>query len=116
MKLPDSSFPFLVVLLLPGLAIADARPLGANTTLVIPRVSHPPALEDFLAMKPDAQWEGKLAKVEGFTQRLPSDGQPASQKTVAYLGYDSNNFYCIYTAFASNLADVRAHKVARDSF
>jgi hypothetical protein len=67
-------------------------------------------------MKPDSEWEGKLAKVEGFTQRLPSDGQPASQKTIAYLGYDSNNLYCIYVAFDSQPARIRAHRVARDTF
>jgi hypothetical protein len=116
MKPSGSSLPFLLVLLLPGLAIAGARPIGADTTLVIPRVSQPPTLEDFLAMKPNAKWEGKLAKVEEFTQRLPSDGQPASQRTIAYLGYDSNNLYCVYVAFDSEPSRLRAHKVARDIF
>jgi hypothetical protein len=116
MKLSDSSLPFLLVLLLPGVAMAGSRPIGADTTLVIPRVSEPPTLEDFLAMKPNAQWEGKLAQVEDFTQRLPSDGQPISQKTIAYLGYDSDNLYCIYVAFDSEPARLRAHKTARDGF
>jgi Domain of unknown function (DUF5916) len=116
MKLSGSTFLILLAVLLPGLAMADSRPLGASTKLVIPRVDTPPALEDFLAMKPDAKWEGKLATVEGFTQRLPSDGQPASQKTIAYLGYDSSNLYCIYVAFDSEPSRLRAHRVARDGF
>jgi hypothetical protein len=116
MKPSFSSLLIFLVLLLPGFAVAEVRPLGASTTLVIPRVSHPPTLEDFLAMKPNSEWEGKLAKVEGFTQRLPSDGQPASQKTIAYLGYDSNNLYCIYVAFDTEPARLRAHKVVRDVF
>jgi len=107
---------FILVLAIPAVAIAESRPIGAHTTLSIPRVSSPPALEDFLGMKPDAKWEGKLAKVEGFTQRLPSDGQPASQRTIAYLGYDSENLYCIYVAFDSAPAQLRAHRVARDAF
>jgi Domain of unknown function (DUF5916) len=114
MRLPGFSRLFLLILVLPGLAHADSRPLGASTNLVIPRVSSPPTLEDFLAMKPDAKWEGKLARVEGFTQRLPSDGQPASQKTIVYLGYDADNLYCIYVAFDSDLAHIRAHQSARD--
>ncbi len=116
MKLSYPHLPLLLVLLLPCPAAADSRPLGANTTLVIPRVSEPPTLEDFLAMTPNEKWEGKLAQVEDFTQRLPSDGQPASQKTIAYLGYDSDNLYCIYVAFDSDPARIRAHRVARDGF
>src|SRR5512135_1099517 len=112
MKLSGLSL-LLLISMMPGLAFADSRPLGASTNLVIPRVDEPPALEDFLAMKPNAKWEGKLATVEGFTQRLPSDGQPASQKTIAYLGYDANNLYCIYVAFDSDPARIRAHRVAR---
>jgi hypothetical protein len=115
MKLSDTSTLFFI-LLLPGLALADSRPLGASTNLVIPRVDSAPALEDFLAMKPNAKWEGKLAMVEGFTQRLPNDGQPASQKTIAYLGYDADNLYCIYLAFDSDPGRIRAHRVARDGF
>lgn len=115
-KLSVPSLTFLLILVLPGLAVCGARPIGSKTTLVIPRVSRPPALEDFLGMKPDAEWEGKLAMVDDFTQRLPSDGQPISQKTIAYLGYDSNNLYCIYVAFDSQPGEIRAHRVARDSF
>jgi len=116
MKLVRCVLLFFFVLILPWTVAAESRPIGAYTTLVIPRVSTPPRLEDFLSMKPDSKWEGKLAKVEGFTQRLPSDGQPASQKTIAYLGYDSNNLYCIYVAFDSEPARIRAHRVARDTF
>jgi hypothetical protein len=116
MKLASCVLLFFFILILPWTVVARSRPLGAYTTLVIPRVSTPPRLEDFLSMKPDSKWEGKLAKVEGFTQRLPSDGQPASQKTIAYLGYDSSNLYCIYVAFDSEPARIRAHRVARDTF
>jgi hypothetical protein len=40
-------------------------------------------LEDFLEMKPSRAWEDRLAKVEGFTQRLPSDGAPSLKPTWA---------------------------------
>ncbi|MFB3920287.1 MAG: DUF5916 domain-containing protein [Terriglobia bacterium] len=82
--------------------------------LEIPRVETPPALEDFLDMKPSRAWEGRLAKVGGFIQRLPSDGQPSTQRTDAYLGYDDQNIYCIFVAFDSEPHKMRAHKTIRD--
>jgi hypothetical protein len=105
-----------------GLAMLGAAPCAAadisaeRPVLVIPHLSStPPALEDFLEMKPDAAWEGRLAKVSNFIQRLPSDGQPVSQRTEAYLGYDDHNLYCIFVAFDSEPKKIRAHLVTRDS-
>ena len=89
--------------------------LNANVVLTIPHISEPPRLEDFLDMRPSAKWEGKLAKVDTFVQRLPSDGQPVSQKTEAYLGYDDEHFYCIFVAFDSEPDKVRGHKTPRDN-
>ncbi|MGA2078327.1 MAG: hypothetical protein ABSH52_32970, partial [Terriglobia bacterium] len=63
MKLVSCVLLFFFILILPWTVVAESRPLGAYTTLVIPRVSTPPRLEDFLSMKPDSKWEGKLAKV-----------------------------------------------------
>jgi hypothetical protein len=88
---------------------------NANVVLTIPHVSEAPRLEDFLDMRPNSKWEGKLAKVDNFIQRLPSDGQPISQKTEAYLGYDDKNFYCIFVAFDAEPGKVRGHKVPRDN-
>jgi len=103
-------------LLFPQLAWSGTGPVGKETTLYIPRVSTPPALEDFLDMKPSRKWqgEGRLAKASGFTQRLPSDGKPSTQKTDVYLGYDDTNFYCIFVAFDSEVKKVRGHRTPRD--
>ena len=64
-------------------------------TIRIPRVSTPPKLEEFLNMEPPPNWRDKLAKVDRFIQRIPSDGAPASQRTEAYLGYDDKNQWYI---------------------
>jgi len=66
-------------------------------------------------MRPSAKWEGKLAKVDNFIQRLPSDGQPSTQKTEAYLGYDDRYFYCIFVAFDSEPSKVRGNRTPRDN-
>ena len=82
--------------------------------ITIPRVSHPPVLEDFLEMKPNPAWEGKLAKVERFIQRTPSDGAPVSQPTEAYLGYDDTNLYAIYICFDQEPQKIRARLSRRE--
>ena len=111
--------PFLILVALT--AVLAALPcLGADVgagerVLEIPRVETPPKLEDFLEMKPSPAWEGRLAKADEFIQRLPSDGQPSSQRTDVYFAYDDKNFYCIYVAFDSEPKKVRAHMVPRDN-
>ncbi|HUB02872.1 MAG TPA: DUF5916 domain-containing protein [Terriglobales bacterium] len=86
----------------------------AFQTINIPRVSRPPKLEEFLTMEPAPYWRGKLAKVDQFTQRVPSDGAPASQRTEAYLGYDDKNLYAIFICFDSERQKTRARLSRRE--
>ncbi len=83
-----------IVLTLPGLLLATPPPTFSRVN--IRRVTSPPPLEDFLPMQPSPAWEGKLAKVERFIQRTPSDGEPTTHRTEAYLGYDDKNLYWIF--------------------
>ena len=69
------------------------------TTLVIPRLSSAPLLENFLSMRPEGEPATQMVKVTGFIQRDPHDGQPASQPTEAYLGYDEKNLYVVFVCF-----------------
>jgi hypothetical protein len=102
----------LVLLRFGGAAFAAPPPNSAQLT--IPRVSRPPALEDFLEMKPSTAWEGKLAKVDHFIQRVPSDGEPVSQRTEAYLGYDEKNLYAIFICFDNQPRNIRARLSRRE--
>jgi hypothetical protein len=90
----------LVSLAWSGLAPQNA-PLQTATVpkLLIPRLSGTPALEDFLAMKPAGEIASGMSKVTGFVQRNPHDGEPASQRTEAYLGYDEKNLYAVFVCF-----------------
>jgi len=72
---------------------------SAASILEIPRLAHAPALEDFLSMQPAGDTASRMAKVTGFLQRNPHDGQPASQRTEAYLGYDAKNLYVVFVCF-----------------
>src|SRR5215467_7801746 len=86
----------------------------AVISIRIPRVSSPPRLEDFLTMEPSPEWKDKLVKVDRFTQRIPSDGAPVSQKTEAYLGYDQKNLYAIFVCFDSEPEKLRARLSRRE--
>ncbi len=94
---------------------ARSEPDSASPpTLTIPRVSRPPTLEDFLEMKPNGEMDGKLARVEGFFQREPNDGQSSSQRTEAYFGYDDKNLYIVFVCFDSEPEKLRARKMQRE--
>ncbi len=93
-----------------------AWPAAADRpTVTLPRVDHAPALEDFLEMKPNGDWEGKLAKVDGFIQRNPSDGQPSTQRTEVYLGYDDKNLYVVFICFDTEPERIRARMAPREN-
>jgi hypothetical protein len=67
--------------------------------LTIPRLQRPPTLEEFLSMQPKGEIAGEMAKVTGFTQRTPHDGEAVSEPTDAYLGYDQKNLYAVFVCF-----------------
>ena len=103
--------------LLLGLApviFAENVPRGSDRSANIPRMQQPPALEDFVTMEPSPRMAGKMARIEGFRQWIPHDGDPVSQRTVAYLGYDDKNFYAVFVCFDKEPGKIRAHLGHRD--
>jgi hypothetical protein len=75
------------------------KPEIAPPALTIPRLSRAPVLEDFLSMKPQGEAALQMAKVTGFVQRNPHDGEKVSEETEAYLGYDQKNLYVVFVCF-----------------
>jgi hypothetical protein len=75
------------------------KPERAPAAITIPRLSRAPALDDFLSMQPRGDAALEMAKVTGFTQRNPHDGEPVSEPTQAYLGYDQRNLYVVFVCF-----------------
>jgi hypothetical protein len=96
-------------------AIAN-RGLRPETAHVrIPKIERAPKLEDFLDMRPPAEWEGRLARVEGFIQRAPDDGNAATRQTEVYLGYDERSLYVIFVAHDSQPRKIRARLDKREA-
>jgi len=71
----------------------------APPALTIPRLSRAPSLDDFLTMQPQGEVALQMARVTGFTQRNPHDGEAVSEPTEAYLGYDQKNLYAVFVCF-----------------
>src|SRR5687768_12870825 len=71
---------------LPVFAAAQA-PSGVSAPAV--RLSDTPVIDGELG---DAGWNG-LEVLSGFTQRIPSDGQPATLGTDVRIGYDASALY-----------------------
>lgn len=54
-----------------------------------------------------------MARVSGFTQRNPHDGESVSEPTDAYLGYDQKNLYVVFVCF-DDPRQVRARMSRRE--
>jgi hypothetical protein len=89
------------------------KPAIATPTLTIPRLTHAPALEDFLGMKPEGEAALQMAKITDFVQRNPHDGEKVTEPTEAYLGYDQKNIYLVFVCF-DDPKKVRARMSVRE--
>lgn len=75
----------------------------------IPRVAHPPKLEDFLG---ESRPENQVA-ITSFRQFRPGDGTPATHETTAYLSYDDKSLYVVFVC-KDDPQLVRAHLAKRE--
>ena len=98
---------FFLLSLLAATAAADPP------RLTIPKLDRAPDLEDFIGMEGGDAPNG-MARVEGFVQRLPNDGQPVSERTVVYIGYDADYVYVLFECFDREPQRIGAHLVGRD--
>ena len=80
----------------------------------IPLIDRPPTLDDFSGMQPSSEIAVMMSRAQDFTQREPSNGDPATQETVVYAAYDSDNFYAIFLAFDTEADQVRANFAPRE--
>lgn len=97
-----------------GNAIRSEAKHQAFAILHVPKLERAPTLEDFAGMKPESTLARKMGMIEGFTQRDPQNGKPASQRTQVYVGYTDKNLYLIFLCFDSDPSRVRAHMVRRE--
>ena len=65
-------------------------------------------------MEPSSDVARSMARVDGFRQNTPRDGDPVSQRTEAYLGYDDTNVYVVFVCFDSEPDKIRAFLSRRE--
>ncbi len=88
---------------------------AADESLSIPRIDNEPSLTDFANMKPATSLARSMARVGNFVQRTPDDGDPATQRTEVYIGYDQQQLYAIFLAFDSDPDQIRANLSSREN-
>jgi len=104
--------PILALVALSLTASSQSR----SASISIPRITHIPRLEDFVALERVPESAKEMAHVDGFIQRVPDEGKPVSEKTDVFLGYDTHQLYAIFVCHDKNPALVRAHLANRDNF
>lgn len=116
MNLPRILLCCGLLLALASVSLADDPPIirTSDRSVIIPHMEQAPTIEDFLTMEPSGRMVGKMARIEGFRQWIPHDGEPVSQRTVAYLGFDNKNFYAVFVCFDKEPGKIRAHLGHRD--
>ncbi len=81
----------------------------------VPLLTGPLRLADFEGMHPSETLKDHLAVVSGFTQTIPNDGRPATEKTDVYLGYTSSTLYVVFVCFDRHPGLVRSHLARREN-
>jgi Domain of unknown function (DUF5916)/Carbohydrate family 9 binding domain-like len=92
-------------------AQAQASAPKGGLTASARRISTPPVLDGKLD---DAVWNA-LPPIEGFRQRDPAVGSPATEATTVRIGYDNAFIYVGAFLADSNATDVRATELRRDN-
>jgi hypothetical protein len=89
--------------------LASSFPAAAEEPLRIPRASHAPQLDDYVAGVPaDAGVE-----ISEFRQNSPGDGDPVSLPTRTYLSYDDTHLYAVFVC-KDDPKQMRARIARRD--
>ena len=83
--------------------------------LVIPYIVRAPQLDDFNGMRASPEIAAMMARAEGFVQREPDNGTPASQDTIVYTAYDNRNLYVVFLAHDSEPELIRANLAPREN-
>jgi|FLOH01.1.fsa_nt_gi hypothetical protein len=88
---------------------------AADDGLIMPLIEGEPSFADFAGMQPSSALARSMTKVENFIQRNPDDGDPASQRTEVYIGYDREELHVLFMAFDSEPDQIRANLSSREN-
>ncbi len=95
--------------------VALAREPHTLPHVLVPILPGDPKLADFLTPEPSSSAAKAMLRVRSFVQRYPEDGQPPSEATSAYIGYNHENLFVAFICKDDAPAAVRGHMLQRDS-
>ena len=86
--------------------------IPTHRTIKAVRIETPPNIDGKLD---DPCWQ-KSAKTGELLQFEPERGEPATQRTTIYVGYNANNLYVAFECFKTDMDQLAANLTRRDSF
>lgn len=96
---------------------ADAPIAGVNRSreaIAVNVVTEAPSIDDFLEGRSPAP-PSSLTRVDGFVQRVPDDGKPATEDTTVYLAHDQTALYVVFVASDKDPQKLRTQLRRRDT-
>ena len=75
----------------------------------VPLLTRPLRLSDFHGMEPNSAIKDNLAKVTGFIQNTPHDGEPATQKTDVWIAHTQSTLYFVFACHDDHPGLIRGH-------
>lgn len=99
----------------PTAAPAEPPHQQAPTDVKVPLLSGPVHLSDFNGMEPHGPVAEGLAEVTGFVEQTPRDGEPATEKTVVWMGRTSSHLYFVFACYDHDPSAIRGHLARREN-
>lgn len=84
-------------------------PCLSQHTIHAVKTNEPPVIDGRI----ETLWR-QAALVTSFTQRVPYNGEPVTEKTAFYFLYDRENFYIAARCYHEDIDDISSRELARD--
>jgi hypothetical protein len=91
--------------------VVERRPNGTVRVRAL-RVVAPPRLDGVL----DDEVYGEVPSIDGFVQQEPREGEPAVNRTEAWVLYDDRNIYVAARCWAADPSRIVANEMRRDAY
>ncbi len=88
------------------------RHVDGRVTVRSVRVAAPPRLDGVL----DDEVYGEVPPIDGFIQQEPREGEPAVNRTEAWVLYDDRNIYVAARCWAADPSRIVANEMRRDAY
>src|SRR6201998_1923507 len=97
-------------------AVTPQEPKAAPPSdFKVPLLTEPLSLSDFAGMEPKPGLKAQLAKVKGFLQNTPNDGEPATEQTDVWMAHTKSTIYFVFICHDDRPGAIRSHLARREN-